>query len=142
MVSTSEYIKNLKKEQKVAFMQAFVHLASSDGDFDDDEKAYVMGMAKAYGLTKKDDILKTKTDAELIKAVKVIKDRRAAMELIKEMCILAHADDDFSEKEAVFIGKIGKAMGVEAKKIEQISNWVIDRFIWLEEEKIIFEKVC
>jgi hypothetical protein len=31
-------------------------------------------------------------------------------------------------------------MGVELEKIQQISQWVIDRIIWLEEGKIIFEK--
>ena len=33
------------------------------------------------------------------------------------------------------------AMGIDLDKIEQISNWVIDRLIWLEEAKIIFEEV-
>lgn len=32
-------------------------------------------------------------------------------------------------------------MGIDLDKIEQISNWVIDRLIWLEEAKIIFEEV-
>jgi len=29
---------------------------------------------------------------------------------------------------------------LEIEKIEQISNWVIDRIIWLEQAKIIFEE--
>ena len=32
-------------------------------------------------------------------------------------------------------------MGVELEKIEQISNWVIDRIISAEEAKVIFEEV-
>jgi len=32
-------------------------------------------------------------------------------------------------------------MGVELDKIEQISNWVIDKIILAEEAKIIFEEV-
>ena len=38
------------------------------------------------------------------------------------------------------IGKIGLAMGIELEKIEQISNWIIDHVIWLEQAKIIFEE--
>ena len=32
-------------------------------------------------------------------------------------------------------------MGVELEKIEQISNWIIDRIIWLEQAKIILRKL-
>ena len=78
---------------------------------------------------------------KLLKKSKKINNRRAALELIKEMCILAHADDDLSDEETAFIGRVGLAMGIELDKIEQISNWVIDRLVWLEEAKIIFEEV-
>jgi uncharacterized tellurite resistance protein B-like protein len=141
MTDASDCVRNLTKEQKIVFVQVFVHLAEADGNFDDDEKAYVLEMAKTYGLTEKDGIFADIGENELIEAVRVIrKSRRAALELIKEMCILAHADNDSCVDEAVFIGKIGNAMGIESEKVEQINNWVIDRFIWLEEEKIIFEE--
>ena len=73
--------------------------------------------------------------------MKIINNRRAALELIKEMCVLAHADDELSDSETLLIGRVGRAMGVELEKIEQISKWVIDRLVWLEEGKIIFEEV-
>ncbi len=63
------------------------------------------------------------------------------MELIKELCVLAHADDVLTDEETLFIGRVGQAMGVELDKIEQISNWVIDKIILAEEAKIIFEEV-
>ncbi len=88
-----------------------------------------------------DEILQIDNDEEIINAVKTIDNRRAALELIKEMCVLAHADDELSDEETALIGKVGMAMGIDLDKIEQISNWVIDRLIWLEEAKIIFEEV-
>ena len=57
------------------------------------------------------------------------------------MCILAHADNELSESETLLIGRVGQAMGIELEKIQQISQWVIDRIIWMEEAKIIFEEV-
>ena len=51
------------------------------------------------------------------------------------------ADDELSDQETLLIGRVGQAMGVELEKIEQISNWIIDRIIWLEQAKIIFEEV-
>lgn len=56
------------------------------------------------------------------------------------MCLLANTDSDLSDNETLLIGRVGQAMGVELEKIQQISQWVIDRIIWLEEGKIIFEK--
>jgi uncharacterized tellurite resistance protein B-like protein len=130
-------------EEKTAFLKAFVRLAKADGALDEEELNFIRGVASLYGLDEshKDEILAADTDEHIIEAVKGIKNRRAALELIKEMCMLAHADDVLSDDETLFIGKVGQAMGVDLDKIEQISKWVIDRIIWLEEGKIIFEEV-
>ena len=69
-----------------------------------------------------------------------IKNRHLALELIREMCMLSHVDNVLSDNETLIIGKIGLAMNVELEKIEQISNWIIDHIIWLEQAKIIFEE--
>ena len=136
-----ECIAALTKDQKIAFIQAFVRLAHADGNVDEAERKYIRGLAGAYGLTEddKDEILSIKDDASVIEAVKKITSKRAALELIKEMCVLAHADETLTDDETLFIGKVGQAMGVSLDKIEQISSWVIDRIIWLQEGKLIFE---
>ena len=98
-------------------------------------------MALIYGIPKErvEEILNIGSDEEIIESVKVINNRRIALELIKEMCMLAHADNELSESETLLIGKVGLAMGIDLEKIAQISQWVIDRIIWLEEAKVIFE---
>ena len=138
-----EVLSKLNENQKVAFMKAFSRLAAADGRLDEDELAFIRKIAKIYGISDKrvDEILKIDNDDEVVEAVKIIDNRRAALELIKEMCILAHADDELSDEETLLIGRVGQAMGIELEKIEQISNWVIDRIIWLEQAKIIFEEV-
>ncbi len=138
-----DVIAKISRDEKIAFFQAFVRAAKADGDFDEKEKDFIMDLTKIYGMQEsdKDEILKAYTDEELVNKVKKIKDRRVALELIKELCVLCHADSELSDKETLFIGRIGEAMGVEPKKVEQISNWIIDRIIWLEEEKLIFEKI-
>lgn len=87
-----------------------------------------------------EEIINVNSDDEIVAEVKKIKNRKLALELIKEMCLLANADSDLSDNETLLIGRVGQAMGVELEKIQQISQWVIDRIIWLEEGKIIFEK--
>ena len=136
-------VEKLNEDQKIAFLKAFSRLAAADGHLDNDEKEFIKHVAMTFGVSAKrvNEILKIDNDDEIIEAVKKIDNRRAALELIKEMCVLAHADDELSDKETAFIGKVGMAMGIDLEKIEQISNWVIDRLIWLEEAKIIFEEV-
>ena len=143
MEQDMEVLSKLTEDQKVAFMKAFSRLAGADGHLDEDELAFIRSMARVYGISDKrvDGILKIDSDEEVVNAVKVIDNRRAALELIKEMCVLAHADDELSDQETLLIGRVGQAMGVELEKIEQISNWIIDRIIWLEQAKIIFEEV-
>ena len=143
MEQDMEVLSKLTEDQKVAFMKAFSRLAGADGHLDEDELAFIRSMARVYGISDKrvDEILKIDSDEEVVNAVKVIDNRRAALELIKEMCVLAHADDELSDQETLLIGRVGQAMGVELEKIEQISNWIIYRIIWLEQAKIIFEEV-
>lgn len=136
-------IMSMNDEAKIAYLKAFTRLASIDGKFDDSEKAYIKSLAEQYLVPaeKMNEIFKIESDDAIIKAVSSIKNRRASLELIKELCFLAHTDDELSDEETLFIGRIGQAMGVELEKIEQISNWVIDRIISAEEAKVIFEEV-
>ncbi len=138
-----EEMLKLDEETRVAYLKAFVRLACADGYFDENEKRFVKNLAKTYEISENrlDEVLNRGDDDTIIEEVKKIKNRRVALELIKELCILAHADDVLTDEETLFIGRVGQAMGVELDKIEQISNWVIDKIILAEEAKIIFEEV-
>lgn len=138
-----EEMLKLDEETRVAYLKAFVRLACADGYFDENEKRFVKNLAKTYEISENrlDEVLNCEDDDAIIEEVKKIKNRRIALELIKELCVLAHADDVLTDEETLFIGRVGQAMGVELDKIEQISNWVIDKIILAEEAKIIFEEV-
>lgn len=143
MENQSNYIAQMSEEEKIVFIKVLVALARADGNFDDNERAFIQDIAVAFDITSdhRASLLEETPDEQLIKEVSAIKNRQAALQLIKEACLLANSDGDLSEHEIVLIGKIGQAMGIELEKIEQISQWVIDRIIWLEEGKIIFEQV-
>lgn len=143
MEDSANYITRLSEEERIIFLRALVSLARADDNFDEDEKNFIRDIAVIFGIpqNKADLVLTPLADDELIKNVAKIKDRQAALQLIKEACLLANSDGDLSEHEVLLIGKIGQAMGVELEKIEQISQWVIDRIVWLEEGKLIFEQI-
>jgi hypothetical protein len=81
------------------------------------------------------------TNEEIITQASLITNRLVALHLIKEICFLANSDGDLSDKEIVLIGKIGQAMNIELEKIQEISQWVVEKIIWIEKGKIIFEQL-
>ena len=131
----------ISDEQKLIFLRALAHLSGVDSSFDDVEKKYIESIAANNGISKDvmDAAIAHDSEEQILEDVKKITPRRLALDLIKEMCFLAHTDDELSDEETLFIGKCGLAMGIELEKIEQISNWVIDRIVWLEQAKVIFE---
>ena len=143
MDTLTEEIVKLDENVRVAYLKAFSRLASADGSFDENERHFIKSLIRKYQIAPayEDEILNVTDDEAVIEGVKQITNRRVALELIKELCVLAHADEVLTDEETVFIGRVGQAMGVELDKIEQISNWVIDKIILAEEAKIIFEEV-
>ena len=134
------YLNKASKKEKEVFFQVLMHLSASDGHTDEAEIAFIKDAALKHKLDNIKDLFIPMEESEILKKVKIIKNRHLALELIKEMCMLSHVDNLLSDEETLFIGKVGIALGIEMEKIEQISNWVIDRIIWLEQAKYIFEE--
>lgn len=130
----------LTPEQKTIFSDALRHLAHLDGHVDDDEIAFIRQATQRYGTTDAMDFNADLPEDEILASLKNLNNRRLALELIKELCFLGHADSNLSEEEILFIGHAGTAMGIEIEKIEEISDWVVDKIIWDEKEKLIFEE--
>ena len=130
-----QYLAEMSDDEKIIFLKVLTRLARADGKLDDNERDFIREIAVVYNVpaNRFEEIINVNSDDEIVAEVKKIKNRKLALELIKEMCLLANADSDLSDNETLLIG-------VELEKIQQISQWVIDRIIWLEEGKIIFEK--
>lgn len=134
------YLDKATAKEKNVFFRVLIHLSASDGHTDETEVNFVKKAAQVHGVKDIDNLFIESNEDDILKEVKIIKNRHLALELIKEMCMLSHVDNLLSDEETLFIGKVGIALGIEMEKIEQISNWVIDRIIWLEQAKYIFEE--
>ena len=143
MESDMGYLASMSEDERVVFLKILAKLAKSDSEFDDEEKLFIREMALVLGVSENrfEEINSKMSDDDIVEAAKLIKDRKKAMALVKEMCLLANSDGDLSDKEVLLIGRIGQAMGLELEKIEQISQWVVDRIVWLEEGKKKKKKV-
>ena len=134
------YLDAATLEEKRAFFEALMAVAGADGSYDNDELKFITEAALSHGVENLQKIMECQDAEKVLKNVAQIKNRHLALELIREMCLLSHVDNLLSDNETLMIGKIGLAMGIELEKIEQISNWIIDHIIWLEQAKIIFEE--
>lgn len=134
------YLDKASRKEKEVFFKVLIHLSATDGHTDESEIEFIREAAETQEIADIDELFKPMDEAKLLEEVKIIKERHLALELIKEMCMLSHVDNLLSDDETLFIGKVGIALGVEIEKIEQISNWIIDRIIWLEQAKYIFEE--
>ena len=134
------YLDKATAVQKKVFFQALVCLSGIDGHTDKEEIDYIAGIANKYNIDNFTEICKFKDDKEIIENAKVINNRHLALELLRQLCTLAHVDNVLSDEETLFIGKIGLAMNIEIEKIEQISEWVVEGLILKAQAKLIFEE--
>ena len=134
------YLDSANPEEKRAFFEALIAVADADENCDSDEIKFITEAALSHGITDLPKIIEGRDTETVLKDVAQIKNRHLALELVREMCMLSHIDNVLSDNETLIIGKIGLAMGIELEKIEQISNWIIDHIIWVEQAKIIFEE--
>ena len=137
---TSKYLENATPEEKKAFFTALIGLTYADGKIDEEETQGLINIASAYELEDMNDFSLYTNEEQILEDVKVITNRQLALQLIKELCVLSHTDNNLSDAETLFIVRVGLAMNIELEKIEQISNWVIDHIIWLAQKNIIFEQ--
>ena len=128
------YVNSMTSKEKIIFLKILITIANSDKKFKNDERDFIKNMVITFGLPKEaiSEILSPMTEDQLFALASQITNRQIALQLLKEACILANSDGDFSDTEILLIGKIGQAMGIELEKIEQISQWIIDKIIWHE----------
>lgn len=136
----NSFMTNISEDQKIVSLKVLFYLANIDNKRDELEIKFIKNLANLYQINQSEEIFKASSEEEIIGLLKTINNRRISLELIKEMFLLGHSDSDLTDEETLFIGHAGLAMGIEIEKIEQISNWVIDKIILHEQSKIIFEE--
>lgn len=129
----------LSENEKIVFLKTLLRLSARDGHIDETEIKHIKKTAQRYKVEDVKKIFENTTEDKLLFELKILKNRRAALELIKQMFCLAHADQDLSDEEILFIGRVAEVLGIEIKKVEQISSWVIDYYILKEQSRMIFE---
>ena len=141
-ICSTHYISQMSEDDKILFIRILIALSHIDKELQKSEKTFIRNMATMFRIPeeKTPSIDTSPSVEEIIKEAASIKNRNIALHIIKEICFLANSDGNLSNEEMLFIGQVGQAMGIELEKIAQISQWIIDYLVWIENSKIIFEE--
>lgn len=135
----NNHLQIASPEEKEIFLSTLCTLAQIDGKIKPEEMDFIESLGKTMHLELKPQFF-TYSPKNCLSKIGCIKDRRLSLELIKDMLTIAYTDNDFSDSEGHFICDVGDALKIEPQKIGEISSWIIDHIIWLEQEALIFEE--
>lgn len=136
-----DYIKTLSGEEKIIFMKIFCGLVRADGNVDADEISFLKSIASRYGIDNNTVVGIIKMPKiDYVAEVRKITNRKHALQLVKEMCVLANIDNDLADAELDLVIDCARAMGVEDEKIVLINRWVLDSLILTKTGQIIMEE--
>lgn len=138
----NDYIKELSYDEKIAFIKIFCKLIRADQNIDDKEIDFLDLIASRYGISKNEvaEIIRNSDYCNhKVEACKIT-NRQHALELIKELCVLANTDDDLHDKEVDIIADVAEAMRIEENKVLTINRWVLDCAIVQKTGDIIMER--
>lgn len=136
-----EYIQTLSYDEKLVFLKVFCRLVRADGNIDADEITFLKSIAARYGIDNNTmlNIIKD-PNIDFVAEAQKINNRAHALQLVKEMCVLANIDNDLADAELDIVIDSARAMGIEDEKIILINRWVLDSLILSKTGQIIMEQ--
>lgn len=136
------YIQSMDYEEKLVFLKIFCKVIKADGSVDSEEINFLKMIASRYGIDNNHvvEIIKSASTIDYISEAHKIKNRQHALELVKELCVLANIDEGLEDTELDIIIDVARAMGVEDEKVILINRWVLDSLILNKTGQIIMEK--
>lgn len=137
-----EYIKELTNEEKIVFLKIFCRMIKADGNIDTEEVKFLKEIAKHFGVNGDAvvGIIKMADSIDCVAEARKISNRKHALQLIKDLCVLANIDEDLHDNELDIIVDCADAMGIEEEKVILINRWVLDSQIVAQTGKIILEE--
>lgn len=137
-----EYIETLSYDEKIVFLKIFCKIIKADGVIEAEEINFLKMVAARYGIDNNTvvSIVKSAPSIDYVAEASKIKNRQHALELVKEMCVLANIDESLNDKELDVIIDSARAMNVDDDKIILINRWVLDSLILTKTGRVILEK--
>ena len=137
-----DYIKTLSYEEKIIFLKILCKMVKADGVIDNEEIIFLKMVGARYGIDNSTmvSIIKSADSINVPAEAAKITNRQHALQLIKELCVLANIDEDLHDHELDIIINTARAMNIEDERIILINRWVLDSLILSRTGNIIMEQ--
>lgn len=124
------FINTLSEGEKFIFLKAICGLVAADRKISRDELLYLKEMALKYNVSGEtlSTMIKTANKETIPAQVRKITNRSKALMLIKDLCMVANIDVDFTDNEIDYILDVADAMGIEAQRVRDINSLVNQYF--------------
>lgn len=140
-MTDSDYISDLSYDEKIVFLKIFCCLVRADGKIDAEEISFLKDIAGRYGIDNNTVVgIIKEPRINCVEEAQKIRNRHHALQLVKEMCVLANIDNDLADNELDIVIDSARAMGIEDEKIVLINRWVLDSLILSKTGEIIMEQ--
>lgn len=138
----NDYISSLSREEKIIFLKIFCKAVNIDGAVDEEEIDFLKNIAVRFGVNKDAivNIIKSAKQIDCVAEAEKISNRKHALQLVKELCVLANIDDDLHDNELDLIIDCARAMNIEDEKVVLINRYVLDSLVLAKTGRIILEE--
>ena len=136
-----EFINDLSYDEKIVFLKVFCKLIKSDGNVSSSEIEFMKAVAKRYGIDNQTvvSIIRDLPLVDYVAEVQKITSRKHALQLIKELCVLANVDEDLHDAELDIVVEVAHVLDIEEEKVVQINRWVLNNFVLAKVGRVILE---
>lgn len=134
----------MRVEEKIPYIKTLMYIALADDTIDESEMEYFEQIASIYGLS--DDELNAikestiKRNEAIEDIVAGITERETKLTLLYELLALCYVDDNYSIVEKQGMKRICQLMEIEASKLEELENVMVESKLLQEKINKILER--
>lgn len=130
-----DFIEKLSDGERFIFLKVICGLVASDRQVTREELLYLKDMAKMYNVEGSTlvTMIKTADRKALLKQARLIDERKKALMLIKELCMVANKDTTLEDNEIDYILDVAEMMKIEPNTVKDI-NSAVNAYITLAQK--------
>lgn len=135
------FIADLTPEERQIFLKAMLHMIKIDGRVDERERKLAHELFNIYNLDISEEVFKLLQNRDnILNEIKMtIKERKKALLLLRELLIIAHVDDDFDEKEMLFVEQVAQVLNIDENVVLELNQLILDYKLWQQKYSKIME---
>lgn len=136
-----KFVETLSEAEKFIFLKVICGLVASDRQVTKEELVYLKELAKMYEVdgTSLSNMIKSADRNALLKQARMIDERKKALVLIRDLCVIANNDIDLEDNEISYILDIAEIMGIDPIRVKDINTVVNSYFECEKNMKLLLE---